>query len=102
MATEILLLGYTPDAQLKFSQHKRGWPTQDGNGFHPVCNACDGYGTVYGYSDNVYAFHNDELVLPRPGYVPCKCGGGWADYILTLNVNDVPGVCHFTGKDYGK
>ncbi|MET0980248.1 MAG: hypothetical protein ABWX90_03270 [Candidatus Saccharimonadales bacterium] len=94
MATKILLLGYTPDNEMIYSQRKRGWPSQDGRGFHPVCNKCDGYATVYGYKMET---NDDDVSFPRPTFIDCpSCGGkGWANFILTLNVNNLPGLPYY-------
>jgi hypothetical protein len=81
-----LLLEYIPDRQLRYSQHRRGWPTSD-VGFHPCCNTCDGYGTVYGWA--MEGFDPLTQVLPRTGWVECSCcgGSGFADHVLQLNTH---------------
>ena len=88
MATN-LLLTYTPDASLKFSQVKRGWPSDERDGsFHPVCNKCDGYGSVWGWV--LTNWNPEKDILPPTGFNTCECcdGSGFAKHTLLLNAQE--------------
>jgi hypothetical protein len=66
----------------------RGWPTDDGEGFHPECNECTGHGSTYRYefvSRIVVPFPEDALKDYRSGqttgvtrWMSCYVGAlGW-------------------------